>query len=60
MFLCRLVPGIRSLIPSPQDFNRMPLRFFCSNTVLGSTIWTALLAYLGYITGSNFSKVVTI
>jgi membrane protein DedA with SNARE-associated domain len=57
VFFCRLVPGIRSFISIPAGFNRMNMLSFLFFTVLGSAIWTSLLAYAGYFLASNFRDV---
>jgi membrane protein DedA with SNARE-associated domain len=57
VFICRLVPGIRSLISIPAGIRRMNLASFLAYTTIGAAMWTALLAYLGYVLGSNFRKV---
>ncbi|MBB4638398.1 VTT domain-containing protein [Longimicrobium terrae] len=55
----RLVPGVRSLISIPAGINRMPLVPFLLLTTLGSGVWTAILALLGYQLGSRFGEVET-
>jgi membrane protein DedA with SNARE-associated domain len=57
VFICRLIPGIRSLISIPAGINKMNLALFLAYTAAGAMIWTALLAYLGYFLGSSFRKV---
>jgi membrane protein DedA with SNARE-associated domain len=57
VFFCRLVPGIRSFISIPAGINRMNMLSFLFFTVLGSAIWTSILAYAGYFLGSNFREV---
>jgi membrane protein DedA with SNARE-associated domain len=57
VFFCRLVPGVRSLISIPAGIAEMNLGAFLAYTTVGSAIWTGLLAYLGYILGSNFKQV---
>lgn len=57
VLFCRLVPGTRSLISIPAGIDRMNLALFLAYTAIGATIWTALLAYLGYFLGSSFRKV---
>ncbi len=52
-FLGRLVPAIRQLISIPAGFSRMNFRNFLLFTFLGSGIWTAILAVLGYAFGAN-------
>lgn len=57
VFFCRLVPGLRSLISLPAGINRMNPGLFLLWTTLGSALWTALLAGLGYVLGRNFRQV---
>lgn len=57
VFFCRLVPGLRSLISIPAGLNRMNLAVFLFYTTLGAALWTALLAYLGYLLGTRFREV---
>ena len=57
VFLCRLVPGIRSLISIPAGIASMPMTTFVLLTTAGSAIWTAVLAGVGYLLAHNFRKV---
>lgn len=57
VLFCRLVPGLRSLIAFPAGIARMNLPLFLFYTTIGSALWTALLAYLGYFLGRNFREV---
>jgi membrane protein DedA with SNARE-associated domain len=57
VFFCRLVPGLRSLISIPAGIARMNFPLFLACTVIGSALWTAALAWFGYLLGSNFEKV---
>ena len=57
VLLCRLIPGVRSLISVPAGIAGMNLVQFLVYTSLGTAIWTAMLTYLGYVLGSNFTKV---
>lgn len=57
VLLCRLVPGIRSLISIPAGINRMNMFSFLFFTTVGSAVWTSILAYAGYFLGSNFREV---
>ena len=57
VFVCRLVPGLRSLISLPAGINRMSLAVFVACTLLGSALWTGLLVGLGYALGSRFAQV---
>jgi len=57
VLFCRLIPGIRSFISIPAGFNRMNLASFMLFTTMGAGIWTSLLAYTGYILGTNFRQI---
>ena len=57
VFLCRLVPGLRSLISIPAGIYRMQFVQFFLYTTAGASLWTTLLAYVGFLLGNNFKKV---
>lgn len=59
LVLCRLVPGVRSLIALPAGVARISLFMFIACTTLGAAAWTALLAVSGYLLGSRFRTVET-
>lgn len=46
--IARFVPAIRQLISIPAGLARMDLKAFLLYTSIGSGLWTALLAVLGY------------
>jgi len=54
VFLCRLVPGVRTLISIPAGISRMPLVPFLLYSTLGTLLWVGLLTYAGYLLGSNY------
>jgi membrane protein DedA with SNARE-associated domain len=49
----RLVPTVRTLISIPAGIANMRLSTFLIFSFLGSTIWTSILAFLGYILESE-------
>lgn len=57
VLICRLVPGVRSLISIPAGIARMSLPAFLACTTLGSAVWAGLLAWLGHLLGSRFKQV---
>lgn len=57
VFLCRLVPGIRSLISIPAGIGKMPMPKFLLFTALGSSIWSGALCYAGFHLGKNYQAV---
>lgn len=57
VLFCRLIPGVRSFISIPAGINRMRMFPFVFFTLLGSAVWTSVLAYAGYFLGTNFREV---
>ena len=57
IFFGRMIPAIRSLISIPAGMAHMPLLPFLILTGLGSFIWSAILAYAGFVLGANYHKV---
>jgi membrane protein DedA with SNARE-associated domain len=57
VFLCRLVPGVRTLISLPAGISAMPLLPFVLYSTAGTTLWVGFLTWLGYALGSNYSLV---
>jgi membrane protein DedA with SNARE-associated domain len=57
VFFGRLVPGIRSLISIPAGISEMNLPLFLLYSAIGTGLWAAFLAYLGYLLGKNYEQV---
>lgn len=57
VFSCRMVPGLRSFISIPAGTGKMNLLVFTAYSVLGITIWSTLLAVVGYMLGSNHERI---
>lgn len=57
VLVCRLIPGIRSLISIPAGIAEMNLFKFLAYTTLGSAVWTAALAAAGRSLGSKYEAV---
>jgi membrane protein DedA with SNARE-associated domain len=57
VFFGRLIPGIRSLVSIPAGISGMNIATFLLYTAVGSSIWTAVLAFLGSLLGEQYEKV---
>jgi membrane protein DedA with SNARE-associated domain len=55
-FIARFVPGVRTFISLPAGIARMPLAKFSFYAFVGSFIWSAPLAYGGYVLGQNWEE----
>ncbi len=56
VFLCRLVPIVRTFIALPAGIARMPLLRFHLYTFLGSWPWCYALAYVGVRLGEQWDR----
>ena len=57
VFLGRLIPTIRSLVSVPAGLLRLRFKTFFIASLLGTAVWTALLAGAGYKLQENVSEV---
>ena len=57
VFLCRLIPIVRSLISIPAGIARMQFVPFLVFTAAGSLLWNTVLVYAGRIAGASWEKV---
>jgi membrane protein DedA with SNARE-associated domain len=57
VFLGRMIPGVRTLISLPAGLSEMPLRRFLIYSTLGSGMWTAALALVGFALGERSETV---
>lgn len=53
VFMGRLLIGFRHFISLPAGLAKMDIKLFIIYTTLGSTIWTAILAAIGFFIGEN-------
>lgn len=51
----RIIPIIRSVISFPAGLAKMNFTQFSIYTIIGSTLWSGILATLGYVLGSNWT-----
>jgi len=56
-FIARFVPAVRTFISLPAGIARMNLAKFSIYAFLGSFIWSAALAYGGYLLGKNWEEI---
>lgn len=57
IFFGRLIPIVRSLISVPAGMQRMPLPKFLLFTIIGTTIWSAILSIAGWMLKENYTRV---
>jgi membrane protein DedA with SNARE-associated domain len=57
VLFCRLVPGVRTLISLPAGISEMRLAPFLVYSAIGTTLWTTLLTYAGYLLGDHYDLV---
>ncbi|HYP42052.1 MAG TPA: DedA family protein [Chloroflexia bacterium] len=57
VFICRLIPGIRSLVSIPAGLALMPFGRFLVLTLAGSAIWNSALIGAGFMLGQNWSQI---
>ena len=57
VFVCRMIPIIRSIISVPAGMSKMNIGKFLLLTGLGSLIWNAIITYLGVYLGDNWKMV---
>lgn len=56
ILLGRVLPGVRTVISLPAGIARIPLGRFIALTFIGSLVWSLLLAYIGFVLGSNWKS----
>lgn len=57
VFFSRLLPAVRTFISLPAGLAKMNLVKFSLYTFIGSFIWSALLAYIGFYLGKNWESI---
>lgn len=59
VLLGRLIPGVRTFVSVPAGFAEMPFGPFLFYSTLGTTAWTAALAFAGRLLGHEYDEVST-
>jgi len=57
VFISRLIPGFRTTFSFPAGAVQMPLKKFIAFTTAGCFLWNAILIYLGWYLGKNWTRV---
>lgn len=57
VLICRLVPGVRSLISIPAGIRGLPLTAFLAWSTLGMGVWATALAAIGSVLGRHYERV---
>ncbi|MDQ4136304.1 MAG: DedA family protein [Pseudomonadota bacterium] len=57
LFFGRLIPTVRTMISVPAGVNRLPAAVFTLWSLLGTALWTSLLAGAGYLLQSQYERV---
>jgi len=57
VFFSRLLPIVRTFISLPAGISKMNFKKFTLYTLMGSTIWSIILAFAGYKMGENWSLI---
>ncbi|EKY7671946.1 TPA_asm: DedA family protein [Listeria monocytogenes] len=58
VFLCRMIPLIRSLISIPAGMTKMKMSRFLILTTVGSLLWNTVLIGLGAVLGESWNEIV--
>jgi len=57
VFICRMIPALRTWISLPAGFSEMPMSRFLLPTVIGTSLWTAGLTAAGFWLGEQYSDI---
>ncbi len=57
VFICRMLPIVRSIISIPAGMFRMNIFKFCIYTGIGSLIWNSIITYIGVYLGDNWKYI---
>jgi membrane protein DedA with SNARE-associated domain len=57
VFICRMIPGLRTFISLPAGFHGMPLSRFLAPSIAGTLLWNVGLTYAGHALADNYVAV---
>lgn len=57
VFICRMIPLLRSLISIPAGMAEMKFSFFLLYTTIGTLIWNIILVLTGALLGENWGSI---
>lgn len=60
VFICRMIPLLRSLISIPAGMAKMHFSIFLLFTMLGTIIWNTVLIMIGVVLGISWRKILHI
>lgn len=60
VFLCRLIPGFRTLISFPAGALKMSPAKFVTYTTIGCLVWDVVLVSIGFYVGANWREVTSV
>ncbi len=60
VFVCRMIPILRSVVSLPAGLRRMALTPFILYTAAGAAIWNSILILAGWWLGRNWDEVSTV
>jgi len=59
VFICRMIPLLRSLISIPAGIAKMKPAYFFALTLVGTLIWNIILVSLGAMLGNSWQTILT-
>lgn len=60
VFVCRMIPVLRSLISIPAGMAKMNFKYFLLYTFIGTLIWNIILVSAGAALGANWRNILTV
>ncbi len=60
VFVCRMIPVLRSLISIPAGMAKMNFKYFLLYTFIGTLIWNIILVSAGAALGANWRSILSV